>query len=104
MLGLSWQHTRGSSPLGFWWLEVATIYALSLVLIASLYIGFAVADGRPSVIAVESTVAGIFVVIAAAGMDPAIDRPTEGDVSWPCSPRASGCRRPTGHSPAVRRR
>jgi hypothetical protein len=32
-----------------------------LALIASVYIGFAVADGRPKVIAVESAVAGAFV-------------------------------------------
>jgi hypothetical protein len=38
------------------------------VLIASIYIGFAVADGRPAVIAVESTVAGVFVVVAAAAV------------------------------------
>jgi hypothetical protein len=31
------------------------VYALGLALIASIYIGFAVADGRPAVIAVEST-------------------------------------------------
>jgi hypothetical protein len=31
-------------------------------------IGFAVADGRPAVIAVESGIAGVFVVVAAAGV------------------------------------
>ena len=39
-----------------------------LALIAAVYIGFAVADGRPNVIAVESVVAGVFVVLAAAGV------------------------------------
>ena len=43
----------------------ATVYALSIALIAAVYIGFAVADGRPRVIAVETTVAGGFVVLAA---------------------------------------
>jgi hypothetical protein len=38
------------------------------VLIASVYIGFAVADGRPRVIAVESAVAGAFVLVAAAAI------------------------------------
>jgi hypothetical protein len=33
---------------------------LGLVLIASVYIGFAVADDRPKVIAAESTVASVF--------------------------------------------
>ncbi len=56
---------QAASPLGFWWLDPATIYALSLTLIAAVYIGFAVADGRPVVLAVESGVAGVFVVLAA---------------------------------------
>jgi hypothetical protein len=57
-----------ASPLAFWWLDPATVYALGLALIAAVYIGFAVADGRPPVIVVESGVAGLFVVLAAAGV------------------------------------
>jgi hypothetical protein len=53
------------SPLGFWWLEPRTVYALGLAFIAAVYIGFSVADGRWQVIAAESSVAGMFVVIAA---------------------------------------
>jgi hypothetical protein len=53
------------SPLGFWWLEPKTVYALGLALIAAVYIGFSVADGRWHVIAAESAVAGSFVVVAA---------------------------------------
>ena len=56
------------SPLGFWWLEPKTVYALGLALIAAVYIGFSVADGRPKVIAAESIVAGLFVVIAAVSV------------------------------------
>jgi hypothetical protein len=59
---------QAASPLGFWWLDAATVYALSLTLIAAVYIGFAVADGRPTVIAVEAAIAGVFVVVAAAGV------------------------------------
>ena len=59
---------QAASPLGFWWLDPATVYALSLVLIAAVYIGFAVADGRPAVIAVEAGIAGVLVVVAAAGV------------------------------------
>jgi hypothetical protein len=51
--GVVWGAIQAASPLGFWWLDVATVYALSLALIATVYIGFAVADGRPTVIAVE---------------------------------------------------
>ena len=36
--------------------------------IAFVYIGFAVADGRPKVIAVESGVASLFVIVAAAAI------------------------------------
>jgi hypothetical protein len=57
-----------AAPPLFWWLDAATVYALGLVLIASVYIGFAVADGRRTVLAVECTVAGIFVIIAAAAV------------------------------------
>lgn len=59
---------QAASPLGFWWLDPATVYALGLVLIAAIYIGFAVADGRQRVIAVEIGVAAVFVVLAAAGV------------------------------------
>jgi hypothetical protein len=59
---------QAASPLAFWWLDPATVYALGLVLIAAIYIGFAVADGRPAVIVVESAVAALFVVLAAAGV------------------------------------
>jgi hypothetical protein len=56
------------SPLAFWWLGNATVYALGLVLIASVYIGFAVADGRARVVAVETGIATVFVVVAAAAI------------------------------------
>ena len=66
--GIGWGVIQAAVPLGFWWLDPATVYALSIALIAAVYIGFAVADGRPRVIAVETTVAGGFVVLAAAGV------------------------------------
>ena len=59
---------QATSPLGFWWLDAATVYALGLALIASIYIGFAVADGRSVVIAVEISVASMFVILAAAAV------------------------------------
>src|SRR5664279_5150162 len=66
--GVVWGVIQAAAPLGFWWLDAATVYALSLALIAGVYIGFAVADGRPTVIAVETIVASAFVVLAAAGI------------------------------------
>jgi hypothetical protein len=59
---------QAASPLAFWWLDPATVYALGLILIAAIYIGFAVADGRPAVIVVESCVCAVFVLLAAAGV------------------------------------
>ena len=59
---------QAATPLAFWWLDSATVYALGLVLIAAVYVGFAVADGRPNVIAVESSVAFAFVLVAAAAV------------------------------------
>ena len=59
---------QAASPLALWWLDAATVYAMSIAVIAAIYIGFAVADGRGKVVAVETTVASIFVVIAAAAV------------------------------------
>ena len=43
-------------------LPAATVYSLSLTLIAAIYVGFAVADGRRSVIA------AVFFVVAAVAV------------------------------------
>jgi hypothetical protein len=59
---------QAATPLIFWWLDSATVYALGLVGIAFVYVGFAVADGRSRVIAVESSVTFAFVVVAAAAV------------------------------------
>jgi hypothetical protein len=59
---------QAATPLFLWWLDAATVYALGLAVIAPVYIGFAVADGRRKVLAVESGVASMFIVIAAAGI------------------------------------
>ena len=59
---------QGASPLAFWWVDPATVYALSLVLIASVYVGLAVADGSWLVIAFETNFAAIFVIVAAAAV------------------------------------
>lgn len=58
----------GGHAAGVWWLNSSTIYALGLVGIAFIHIGFAVADGRPNVIAVESSVTFAFVLVAAAAV------------------------------------
>ncbi|MFL5864701.1 MAG: hypothetical protein ACJ780_28725 [Solirubrobacteraceae bacterium] len=59
---------QAATPLAFWWLDSATVYALGLSVIAAIYIGFAVADGRLKIIATESSVAFGFVVISAAAI------------------------------------
>jgi hypothetical protein len=62
-VGVVFGGIQAASPLGFWWLDPAPVYALSLTLIAAVYIGFAVADSRPADLAVESGVARVFVVL-----------------------------------------
>ena len=59
---------QAASPLGFAWLEPATVYALGLGVIAAVYVGFAVADGRRHVIAIECVVAAVFVVLASVSV------------------------------------
>lgn len=59
---------QAASPLAFWWLDAATVYAFGLACIAFVYIGFAVADGRAKVIVVETGVASVFVVVATAAV------------------------------------
>src|SRR3954454_14309686 len=66
--GAVWGVLQAASPIGFWWLPPATVYGLGLILIAAVYIGVRVVDGRPKVIAVESVVAAAFVVIAAVAL------------------------------------
>ena len=68
MWGLLVGAIQAASPLAVRWLEPATLHALYIAFIAAVYIGFAVADGRTKVIAVESTVAAAFAVLAAAGV------------------------------------
>ena len=63
--GLALGAVQAASPLLFAWLEPASLHAMYISLIAAIYIGFAVADGRPKVIAVEAAVASGFVLIAA---------------------------------------
>jgi hypothetical protein len=63
--GLVFGAAQAALPLAIWWLPQATVHALSITLIAAVYIGFAVADGRPTVIATEAAIVALFVVIAA---------------------------------------
>ncbi len=59
---------QAASPYAFWRLDPATVYGLGLILIAAVYIGFAVADGRRIVLVVESCVTTVFVLVGAAGL------------------------------------
>jgi len=59
---------QAATPLAFWWLPKSTVYALGLAVIAAIYVGFAVADGRTKILAVETTVAMTFVLIAAVAV------------------------------------
>ena len=68
MWGLLVGAIQAASPVALRWLEHATLHALYIAFIAAVYIGFAVADGRSRVIAVESSVAAAFLILAAAGV------------------------------------
>jgi hypothetical protein len=59
---------QAATPLAFWWLDTATVYALGLAVIAPVYVGFAVGDARWKVVAVETGVAGMFIIVAAAAI------------------------------------
>ena len=59
---------QAATPLAFWWLDSATVYALGLIVIGAIYVGFAVADGRLNVVVIETGVAFGFVVVGAAAI------------------------------------
>jgi hypothetical protein len=52
------------SPLVFRWVAPAVVWSVALALIASVYIGFAVADGRRNVLVAEVAVTSLFVILA----------------------------------------
>lgn len=56
------------SPIVLRWLDAADVWGVALALIAAVYVGFAVADGRKAVIVVEVTVAFAFVICATVAM------------------------------------
>jgi hypothetical protein len=59
-------------PVGLFWLDAIVVHAVGIAFIAAIYVGFAVADGRPHVIAVECIVAAGFVVLAAVALTTSI--------------------------------
>jgi len=66
--GIVFGAINAMSPVVFSWLDPSTVYALVIPLIAGVYIGFAVADGRTVVIVIETIVASVFVVLAATAV------------------------------------
>ena len=68
MWGLLVGALQAASPVALRWLDPATLHALYIAFIAAVYIGFAVADGRTKVVAVESAVAAAFFVLAAVAV------------------------------------
>ncbi len=66
--GFAFGAIQAASPLGLRWLQPATLQAMLLCFIAAVYVGFAVADGRPRIIATECAVAAVFVLLAAVSV------------------------------------
>src|SRR5688500_10351386 len=56
------------SPVVLRWLDAIDVWGVALAMIASVYVGFAVGDGRKTVIAVEVMVAFAFVICATVAM------------------------------------
>jgi len=52
------------SPIAFWWLDATQVWGIALAMIASVYVGLAVSDGRKKVIAIEIIVTFAFVICA----------------------------------------
>jgi hypothetical protein len=67
-VGLAFGAIQVLSPFAFRWLPAATVQSILLAMIAAIYIGFAVADGRPKVLVVEVVVASGFVTLAAVSV------------------------------------
>jgi fucose 4-O-acetylase-like acetyltransferase len=59
---------QGAIALAFWWLPLSTVHALMITMIAAVYVGFAVSDGRTRVIAVEVAVVVAFFTAAAVAV------------------------------------
>jgi len=55
-------------PIAMWWLDAVDIWGVALAMIASVYVGFAVGDGRRNVIVVEVLVTFAFVICATVAM------------------------------------
>ncbi len=68
-IGLALGVVLAAAPFAVWWVPQATVYAMVIAVIAAVYVGFAVADGRPRIIAVESIVAGVFILLAALAVN-----------------------------------
>jgi hypothetical protein len=66
--GVVFGGVTAAAPIAVWWLPASTVHAITIALIASVYIGFAVADGRTRIIVVETCVAAAFVVLAATAV------------------------------------
>jgi hypothetical protein len=66
--GVAFGLLQAAAPLGLWWIRPAAVYGISLVLIAAVYIGFAVADGRRKIIVVEVCVTTVFVLVGAVAV------------------------------------
>ena len=66
--GVAFGVAQAAVAMAFWWLEPSTVHALMVTLIAAIYIGFAVSDGRTNVIIVECTVVMAFFIASTAAV------------------------------------
>ena len=66
--GVAFGVAQATVAMAFWWLEPSTVHALMVALIAAVYIGLAVSDGRRNVIIAESVVVVAFFIAAASAV------------------------------------
>ena len=66
--GVAFGVAQAAVAMAVWWLEPSTVHALMVALIAAVYIGLAVSDGRRNVIIAESTVVVAFFIAAASAV------------------------------------
>jgi hypothetical protein len=80
--GVVWGGLQAVSPRAFFWLDNATVYALGLSLIAAVYIGFSVADGRSRIVVVETGVATARRSSLRADGNQNVDVDDRGSIAW----------------------
>jgi hypothetical protein len=74
MCGVGVGAIQAATPLAFWWLDSAIVYALGLAAVAAIHVGFAVADGRVKGMAAPHPLCGQHALVASVLPGRRLDR------------------------------